>query len=243
MLFLLSLFVLSGCVATNQPKPESAKATTHTAMRVLRSFVGAFRVTMGDVSLSVDPTPGTADSGILDRCHRWFNLPRAAIERAIPDAWIVDLGGAPHCSLYTGTDYMKPMIDLFQQCADAGLKTYAPYTVNPRCYDLYNVNNNKTDMQLIYEGYRLQRDLDWVHAQLGAPDLNLRSCACYVDEVGNKPQGLILGEIQRIWLDDEVVKAAEDSLQIDAAKLDPLSRLGGIQYADLGQISEFAKPK
>jgi hypothetical protein len=45
---------------------ESAKATTHTAMRVLRSFVGAFRVTMGDVSLSVDPTPGTADSGILE---------------------------------------------------------------------------------------------------------------------------------------------------------------------------------
>jgi len=100
---------------------------------------------------------------------------------------LVDLGGAPHCSLYTGTDYMKPMIDLFQQCADAGLKTYATYTVNPRCYDLYNVNNNKTDMQLIYEGYRYQRDLDWVHAQLGAPDLNYRSCACYVDEVGNAP--------------------------------------------------------
>jgi len=101
---------------------------------------------------------------------------------------LVDLGGAPHCSLYTGTDYMKPMIDLFQQCAGAGLKTYAPYTVNPRCYDMYNVNNNETDFQLIYEGYRYQRDLDWVHAQLGAPDLNFRSCACYVDEVGNAPK-------------------------------------------------------
>ncbi len=100
---------------------------------------------------------------------------------------LVDLGGAPHCSLYTGTDYMAPMIKLFQECADAGLKTYAPYTVNPRCYDLYNVNNNETDIELIYEGYRLQRDLDRVHAQLGAPDLNFRSCACYLDEVGNKP--------------------------------------------------------
>ncbi len=101
---------------------------------------------------------------------------------------LVDLGGAPHCSLYTGTDYMAPMIKLFQACADAGLKTYAPYTVNPRCYDLYNVNNNETDIELIYEGYRLQRDLDRMHAQLGAPDLNFRSCACYVDEVGNKPK-------------------------------------------------------
>ncbi|MEE9602708.1 MAG: aconitase X [Thermoguttaceae bacterium] len=100
---------------------------------------------------------------------------------------LVELGGAPHCSMYTGTDYMEQMIKLFQECADAGLKTYAPYTVNPRCYDLYNVNNNEKDMQLIYEGYRLQRDLDWVHAQLGAPDLNFRSCACYLDEVGNKP--------------------------------------------------------
>lgn len=100
---------------------------------------------------------------------------------------LVDLGGRPHCSLYTGTDYMGPMIKLFQACADAGLKTYAPYTVNPRCYDLYNLNNNAADMQQIYEGYRLQRDLDWVHAQLGAPDLNFRTCACYLDEVGNKP--------------------------------------------------------
>jgi hypothetical protein len=101
---------------------------------------------------------------------------------------LVDLGGAPHCSLYTGTDYMEPMIKLFQECADAGLKTYAPYTVNPRCYDVYNVNNNATDMQIIYEGYRLQRDLDWVHVQLGSADMNLNSCACYVDEVGNKPE-------------------------------------------------------
>ena len=100
---------------------------------------------------------------------------------------LVDLGGAPHCSLYTGTDYMKPMIDLFQECAEAGLKAYTPYTVNPRCYDMYNVNNNETDFELIYEGYRYQRDLDWVHAQLGAPDLNYRSCMCYVDEIGNKP--------------------------------------------------------
>ena len=36
---------------------------------------------------------------------------------------LVDLGGAPHCSLYTGTDYMEPMIKLFQECATAGLKT------------------------------------------------------------------------------------------------------------------------
>ena len=101
---------------------------------------------------------------------------------------LVDLGGAPHSSLFTGQDYLKPIIEMFQQCADAGLKSYAPYTVNPRCYDVYNVENNAKDMKVIYELYGVQRDLDWVHAQLGAPDLNLRSCACYVDEVGNQPK-------------------------------------------------------
>ena len=100
---------------------------------------------------------------------------------------LVDLGGAPHSSLFTGQDYLMPIIDMFQQCADAGLKAYAPYTVNPRCYDVYNVENNAKDMKIIYELYGVQRDLDWMHAQLGAPDLNYRSCACYVDEVGNQP--------------------------------------------------------
>ena len=100
---------------------------------------------------------------------------------------LVDLGGAPHSSLFTGQDYLLPVIDMLQDCADAGLKAYAPYTVNPRCYDVYNVQNNETDMRIIYEGYKVQRNLDWVHAQLGAPDLNYRSCACYLDEVGNKP--------------------------------------------------------
>ena len=45
---------------------EAAKAAAHNSTRVLRSFVSAFRVTMGNVSLSVDPMPGTADSGILE---------------------------------------------------------------------------------------------------------------------------------------------------------------------------------
>jgi len=33
----------------------------------------------------------TADSGVLDRCGRWFNLAREVVEAAVPGAWIVDL--------------------------------------------------------------------------------------------------------------------------------------------------------
>ena len=63
-----------------------------------------------------------------------------------------------------------------------------------------------------------------------------------IHEVGNRPQGLILGEIHRIWVDEDAVQAIDGKLEVDAAKLAPLSRLGGVQYADLGQIREIAKP-
>ena len=76
----------------------------------------------------------------------------------------VDLGGAPHSNLYPGAAYLGSLIDMLQQCAQAGLKSYAPYTVNPRPYDVYNVQHNPTDMQLIYESYTEQARLDWVHS-------------------------------------------------------------------------------
>jgi predicted aconitase len=101
---------------------------------------------------------------------------------------MVDLGGAPHSNLFIGAPYMESIIDMLNDCADAGLKSYAPYTVNPRPYDVYNVQNNPKDMELIYQGYPLQMKLDYVHSRLGAPDLNYRSCACYTDDVGNKPK-------------------------------------------------------
>lgn len=45
---------------------ESAKTQAHNAMRALRSFASVFNITVGDVSISVDPATGTADSGILE---------------------------------------------------------------------------------------------------------------------------------------------------------------------------------
>ncbi len=101
---------------------------------------------------------------------------------------LVDLGGAPHSNMFIGAPYMKSMIKMLDECAKAGLKSYATYTVNPRPYDVYNVQNNAKDMTMIYEGYSLQWDLDYVHVRLGAPDLNYRTCACYLEEVGNAPE-------------------------------------------------------
>ncbi len=45
---------------------EGAKAKAHSAMRALRGFASVFNISIGDVSLSVDPEPGSADSGNLE---------------------------------------------------------------------------------------------------------------------------------------------------------------------------------
>ena len=55
---------------------ENAKSHAHLAMRALRGFASVFKLSVGDVSLAVDPEPGTADSGILeyDLCDLFLRL-------------------------------------------------------------------------------------------------------------------------------------------------------------------------
>jgi AAA ATPase domain len=45
---------------------EAAKSQAHRAMRALRGFASAFKINVGDVSISMDPEIGTADSGNLE---------------------------------------------------------------------------------------------------------------------------------------------------------------------------------
>ncbi|MBJ3774537.1 ATP-binding protein [Acuticoccus mangrovi] len=45
---------------------EAAKHQALSAMRALRGFASAFKISWGDVELGVDPDPGTADSGDLE---------------------------------------------------------------------------------------------------------------------------------------------------------------------------------
>lgn len=100
---------------------------------------------------------------------------------------LVDLDANPHSSLYFASNFMEPMISMFMECADGGMTAYAPYTVNPTPYDVYNVSTDSSDQEFIFHIYGLQRELNYIHAKFGAPDLNERTCACYTDEIGNAP--------------------------------------------------------
>jgi hypothetical protein len=45
------------------------------------------------VLIRTDQILATADSQILDKAQRWFNLARVAIDSGVRDAWILDLSG------------------------------------------------------------------------------------------------------------------------------------------------------
>jgi predicted aconitase len=98
---------------------------------------------------------------------------------------LADAGGAPHSSLYTGGPWVEPVLEMFEEIADAGLKAHAPYTVNPMPIDLYSVGQDPVRRNMMLDGYPLQGRLIQVHTRLGARPLDNWSCACYVPEVGN----------------------------------------------------------
>ena len=98
---------------------------------------------------------------------------------------LADCGGAPHSSLYTGSPWVEPVLEMFEEIADAGLKAHAPYTVNPMPLDLYSVGQDPAKRNMMLDTYPLQGRLIQVHTRLGARPLDNWSCACYVPEVGN----------------------------------------------------------
>jgi predicted aconitase len=100
---------------------------------------------------------------------------------------LVDLGGAPHTSFFQGVPYQATLMNIFERCADAGLKSYAPYTINPRPLDLYNVEISSEEATMGMEAYSLQDRIDILHLRLGAKDRRYWSCASYLPEVGNHP--------------------------------------------------------
>ncbi len=98
---------------------------------------------------------------------------------------LADCGGAPHSSLYTGSPWVAPVLEMFEEIADAGLKAFAPYTVNPMALDLYRIGQDPVKRNMELAGFPLQGRLIQVHTKLGARPLNVWSCACYLPEVGN----------------------------------------------------------
>ena len=69
-------------------------------------------------------------------------------------------------------------------------------------------------------------------------------CTLYeVKEVGEVPQSLIFAQVETVYISEDVIDKESERLKVDALALDPLSRLGGGEYATLSNVFSVARPK
>jgi len=69
-------------------------------------------------------------------------------------------------------------------------------------------------------------------------------CSLYeLKEIGSGPQTLVFGKIERMFIDDSILEPRDDGrIKVDAAKLDPVARLGAGEYAFLTDITKLVRP-
>ena len=107
-----------------------------------------------------------------------------------------------------GLKVMSPVYDLMQQLLDAGVASGQKFSVDPRPIDK-NVPANFLQ-NLVFNKFMYSKQ-DFYEGQLnklGLMDKNAFTCACYLDEVGNKPaKGDILS-----WAESSAVVYANSVL-------------------------------
>ncbi|WP_112479258.1 flavin reductase family protein [Vibrio variabilis] len=63
-----------------------------------------------------------------------------------------------------------------------------------------------------------------------------------VIEMGETPQHLVIAKIEQVFIDDSVIDTQQERLVVDGLKVNPLSRLGGNNYALINEIISVARP-
>ena len=107
-----------------------------------------------------------------------------------------------------GLKMMTPVFDLMQQLIDAGVVSEQQFSADPRPLDP-NVPQNL--LQKIVFNVAMYSKQDFYEGQLktlGLMDQNAFTCACYLDQVGNKPQK---GEVLS-WAESSAVVYANSVL-------------------------------
>ena len=87
-----------------------------------------------------------------------------------------------------GLKMMKPVFELMQQLIDAGAVSSQKFSVDPRPLDKNVPANFLQNFIFNKFMYSTQASYEQQLQQLGLMDENAFTCACYLDQVGNKPK-------------------------------------------------------
>ena len=107
-----------------------------------------------------------------------------------------------------GLKMMKPVFDLMQQLIDAGAVSQQKFSVDPRPVDPKVPANALQKLVFSKFMYSKQVDYEKQLGELGLMNEDAFSCACYLDEMGNKPaKGEVLS-----WAESSAVVYANSVL-------------------------------
>jgi len=87
-----------------------------------------------------------------------------------------------------GLKMMKPVFDLMQQLIDAGAVSGQKFSVDPRPVDKNVPSNFIQDLVFNVFMYSKQESYEKQLKELGLMNEDAFTCACYLDQVGNKPK-------------------------------------------------------
>ena len=107
-----------------------------------------------------------------------------------------------------GLKMMAPVFELMQQLIDAGAVSGQPFSVDPRPVDKNVPANLLQNVIFTKIMYAKQDDYEQQLQALGLMDQDAFSCACYLDQMGNKPEK---GEILS-WAESSAVVYANSVL-------------------------------
>lgn len=85
-----------------------------------------------------------------------------------------------------GSDAVEPFLKIYKQLADARLKTYKPFTADPKPFDHAHLDPGPKKRAVVEKVYCRDDELTKVNRRLGMME-DAWSCVCYVPEMGNTP--------------------------------------------------------
>jgi len=100
------------------------------------------------------------------------------------------------------------------------------------------------ESEVTQNGLELTDEEGWNLPRLATARIALLCERYQIIEIGEAPQGLVIGEIKSAWISEEVATEQTDSdiPQVNAAALNPLARLGGDDYAGITESFTVHRP-
>ena len=101
---------------------------------------------------------------------------------------LVPIEGSPHMVVSIGANTIQPYFDMLDELIAAGLKTQAPFTVDPRPMEFESLDPGLIKRLAFGLIFGKQKAYEQQLLKLGLKDADAFTCACYLPQVANRPR-------------------------------------------------------